>query len=63
MRVLAADPYVDAAEFERRGVTRVSLDELLAAADVVTLHCNLTDDARGMINASFLAKMKRSALV
>src|SRR5690606_23039467 len=39
MRVLAYDPYVDETEIRARGAGPVSLDELLASSDVVSLHC------------------------
>ncbi len=39
------------------------LDELLQASDVVTLHCPLTAENQGMINAERLSLMKRSALL
>ncbi|MBQ1432156.1 MAG: D-2-hydroxyacid dehydrogenase [Ruminococcus sp.] len=39
----------------------VSLDELLAVSDVVTMHCPLTDDTKEMINKDTLAKMKPTA--
>jgi glycerate dehydrogenase len=42
---------------------RVSLDELLATADVVSLHCPLTPASRGMIGARELARMKPDALL
>ncbi|MCA9170369.1 MAG: D-2-hydroxyacid dehydrogenase, partial [Planctomycetales bacterium] len=43
------------------GYEAVSLDELLARADVLTLHCPLTDQTRGMIRSETLAKLKPSA--
>ena len=43
--------------------TYVSLDELYARADVVTLHCNLTPENTGMINRSSIAKMKDGAIL
>src|SRR5260370_13075573 len=45
VRVLAHDPYADGAP----GVQMVGLDDLLAQADYVSLHCPLTDETRGLI--------------
>lgn len=41
----------------------VSLDELAREADIVSLHCPLTPETTGMINAEFISKMKKSAIV
>ena len=41
----------------------VDLDTLYAEADVISLHCPLTPQTKGMINRDVLAKMKRSALL
>jgi len=45
------------------GVRCVSLAELLAQSDVVSLHCPLTDETRGLIHAARLAAMKPTALL
>lgn len=50
MRVIAHDPYNDEA--------RHGLDELLAEADVVSLHAPVTDDTAGMIGAQQFAAMR-----
>lgn len=42
---------------------RVPLDELLASADILSLHCPLTDATRGLIGARELARMKPDALL
>jgi glycerate dehydrogenase len=41
----------------------VNLDELLATADVISLHCPLTPENTGMINADTIAKMKDGAIL
>src|SRR5262249_718320 len=56
MRVIAADPAVD--EERSAGVAVMPLDELLQAADVVTLHVPLTPATRGMIDAAALSRMQ-----
>lgn len=61
-RVLAYDPYVDAAEVRRRGAEKVEdLETLLRASDFVTVHCPLTRDTRGMFDAAAFAAMKPEA--
>ena len=45
------------------GVRYVSLDELLANSDYITLHCPLNDQTKYMINKETIAKMKPSAVI
>ena len=46
------------------GHTRcVSLDELLRCSDIISLHCPLNDDSRGMIDRAALAKMKDGTIL
>lgn len=40
----------------------VDLDTLLKNSDIITCHCPLTDETKGMINAENIAKMKKSAV-
>ena len=57
--VRRADPAVEA-EF---GATFLPLEKLLAQADFVSLHVNLTPETRGMIDAEKLSWMKPSAVI
>ncbi len=45
------------------GPGRVELDELLAESDIVSLHCPLTDETRGLIGEQALMAMKQSAIL
>jgi len=47
----------------RAGVERVPLAEALPTADVVSLHCPLTDATRGLVDARFLAAMKPGSIL
>lgn len=59
--VLGHDPYPSPA-FAEIG-TSVALEELLARADVVSLHCPLTPDTQHLINDASLARMKPGAML
>lgn len=64
MEVLAFDPFVDPLEAALHGVRLVdSLDELLAASDIVSVNTAHTPATEGMINARALALMKPTALL
>jgi phosphoglycerate dehydrogenase-like enzyme len=58
---LAFDPFVPPEEAARLGVRLVGLDELLAGADFVSVHCPLTPQTRGLIGARELARMRPTA--
>jgi len=45
------------------GIQKADLTELLSTADVLSLHCPLTEDTRHFVNARTLAMMKPSAIV
>jgi D-3-phosphoglycerate dehydrogenase len=63
MKVVAFDPYLDAAAARRMDVELLPLDDLLAAADVVTLHVPLTAETKGLLDRERLAAMKPGALL
>ena len=58
MRVLAYDPYVDRAAYPGPATFVDTLEELLAAADFVTLHVPLTAETRHMIDTRALRRLK-----
>lgn len=63
MAVVGHDPFVNAERAAELQVRPLPLDELLGAADVVTLHLALTSETQHLINAQRLARMKREALL
>jgi phosphoglycerate dehydrogenase-like enzyme len=63
MRVIAHDPFADVEFARAHNVTLCPLDELLATADVVSLHSPSTPETANLINARTLAKMKRGAVL
>lgn len=44
-------------------VEKLTLDEMLATCDIITLHCPLTDATKEMINAESLKKVKKGAIL
>jgi D-3-phosphoglycerate dehydrogenase len=61
MRVLIYDPFLGDRSLPP-GVTRLSkLEELLSVADIVSLHCPLTEKTRNLIGANELGRMKKTA--
>jgi len=62
-RILVSDPAVSASDVRAQGFSPVSLDELFAHSDLVTLHCPSTETTARMINSHSIAKMKRGALL
>ena len=59
LEIVGSDPFVSAAVARESGIKLVSLDELIAGSDYITLHVGLTPQTTGVINAKTLAKMKK----
>ncbi len=63
MHVLAYDPFWPEAFAAEHGIERVGVEELLARADIVSLHVPLTPETRHLIDARALARMKPGAFL
>jgi len=63
MRILISDPYISE-ESMPPGIQRVShLEPLLKEADIVSLHCPLTEETRNLIGKKELLRMKKTAFL
>ena len=63
MRVIAYDPFLTTARAVALGVEKVELSDLLARADVITLHTPLTDATRNILSREALASCKRGVRI
>ncbi len=63
MQILAYDPLVPAEEIKARGGLPVSLDYLLASADIITMHMPLTAESKGILSTAAFAKMKKGVFI
>ena len=59
MKILAYDKFPDT----QTGLDYVSLEELFAQADILSLHCPLTEETNHLINASSIARMKEGVVI
>ena len=63
MRVLAFDPYLAPSRAKAMQIESVSLDDLLAQSDYITVHMPLTDDTHYMIDEAAFAKCKKGVRI
>jgi D-3-phosphoglycerate dehydrogenase / 2-oxoglutarate reductase len=63
LRVLTTDPFVRDEAVREAGAEPVTLDELLAAADAISIHAPLTEESRHLIGEAELAMMKPGAIL
>lgn len=61
--VVAYDPYLSAEQAKERHATKVSLEELIASSDVISLHCPLNKETLRMFNAETLKKVKPGVII
>jgi D-3-phosphoglycerate dehydrogenase len=63
MNVIGYDPFLKPEDIKARGGEPVSMDELLAKSDFITMHLPLTPDTKGMLNEAAFAKMKKGVYI
>src|SRR5512135_445591 len=63
MSAVAYDPFISAEAAAQLGVELVTLEELWARADVISLHVPLTEQTRNVVNPTTLARMRKGVLL
>jgi len=63
MKVVAYDPFLTPERAVELGIEKVTLDELLARADFITLHTPLTESTRNILSRENLAKTKKGVRI
>lgn len=64
LQLLGYDPYAPPSAFEELGVRRCeTLADLLTQSDILSLHCPLTDQTRGIVNAEAISLMPKGSYV
>jgi D-3-phosphoglycerate dehydrogenase len=63
MEIIGTDPFVSSAVARENGIAVVSMEELFATADYLTLHVGLTPQTHRIINAKTLATMKKGVRI
>jgi D-3-phosphoglycerate dehydrogenase len=63
LEIIGSDPFVSAAIARENGIKLVSVDELIAGSDYLTLHVGLTPQTTGFVNAKTLAAMKKGVRI
>ena len=62
-KLIAHDPYADAEFAKTQGIELLSVQEVAAQSDFLSLHMPVLSETRGMVNAKFLAGMKKGAIL
>jgi D-3-phosphoglycerate dehydrogenase len=63
MNVIAYDPYINSEVINKMGIEAVSLDDLLAKSDYITVHTPITQETRDLINTNTLEKVKQGVII
>jgi D-3-phosphoglycerate dehydrogenase len=62
-RILAVDPYIPEARFVKLGAVKSSLENLLSESDIISIHCNLTDETTNLINKNNINLMHKKPIL
>ncbi|MBS3775416.1 MAG: C-terminal binding protein [Bacteroidales bacterium] len=62
-KILASDPYISDERFSSLGASKTNLDDLLRDSDIISVHCNLTEETRGLIDKNKMQLMRKSAII
>jgi D-3-phosphoglycerate dehydrogenase / 2-oxoglutarate reductase len=63
LEIIGSDPFVSAAVARENGIRLVTLEELMAGCDYLTLHVGLTPQTHGIVNAKTIATMKKGVRI
>ena len=63
MKVIAYSPHIDKQYAESKGIVATDFDTVIREADILTLHCPLTDETRHFISADVMKSMKKGAIL
>jgi len=63
METFAFDPYLSTDVFSNLGVKQVSLEEVLAKSDIISIHTPLTKETTHLINKASISKMKDGVII
>lgn len=61
--ILGADPYISDDRFRTLGVRRVPLDTVLRESHVISLHCNLTDKTRNLVDKQAFDTLQKTPIL
>ena len=61
--IIGYDPYKSLRYFNRFPVHKVEIEELLEKADIISLHCNLTEETTHLLNKSAFSLMKKRPVI
>ncbi len=62
-QVLASDPYISDSRFDELGATKASLQEVMENSDVISIHCNLTDETQSLLNEHTFSLTKKCPII